>query len=156
MKSLKLYPALVVFSCAVVLSACAKPPDKVPETERMLRDALQLPADVGLAYQDELGAPVSADQLAQRMKEGVRFVQQRDETTNTVTLRIEAAPQVLERLPDFDLARLDDQRVGNSHLAGAPALVNFFFEIVRMDVEQFDLVAGIKLFETFLTVENKR
>src|SRR5690349_6032800 len=128
MKSLRLSPALMLFSCAVVLFACAKPPDKVPESERMLRDALQLPADVKLAYQDESGAPLSADQLAQRMKEGVRFAQQRDETTNIMTLRIEAPPQVLERLPVFDLARLDGKRVGNSDLAGAPALVNFFFE----------------------------
>jgi thiol-disulfide isomerase/thioredoxin len=128
--------ALVLISCAAAgFCACSRPAEveaqasgKGAETERMLRDALQLPADTRLIFEDESGAPLTADQLAQRMQEGIKFTQHRDDAANTMTLRIEPKPEVIERLPEFDLVRLDGGRVTNADLMGQPALVNFFFE----------------------------
>ena len=118
-------PIVLVILLACASAGGAEPASPVAALEKSLREAMLLPPDTRLVYRDENGAPMTAEQFAQRMQVGAGFDMKRDEAagTATVMLKPKATPESeigpVTQLPPLDLKDLYGRRIRNLDLAAA-------------------------------------
>lgn len=109
-------------------------PSAADNVERELRESLEIPADFKFVYQKANGASLSAEQFVDLAAKGHhQYDVARDDVHKLVTLRmIDPSPTGrvggVNRLPEFDLARLDGGLARSADLMGRVSVINFFFE----------------------------